>query len=80
MPETEMDLAVDAAKHCDIAFSIGTSALVYPAAALPSTALKSGATVIEINPHPTPLTPQVHFALSGAAGVVLPELLQALRV
>jgi NAD-dependent deacetylase len=68
-----MNLAVDAARRCDIAFSIGTSALVFPAAALPSTALKSGAILVEINPQPTPLTPQAHYALAGPAGTISPS-------
>ena len=79
LPEREMKLAADAAAHCDIFFSIGTSALVYPAASLPHIALKNGATVIEINPVPTRLTDKAHFALAGAAGSVLPELVRAMR-
>jgi NAD-dependent deacetylase len=78
MPEAEMQLATTASTTCDVFFSIGTSTVVYPAAALPSEALGSGATVVEINPQPTPLTAQAHFALAGAAGVVLPELVKAL--
>ena len=53
--------------------------MVHPAAALPSEALRSGASVVEINPQPTPFTAQAHFALAGAAGVVLPELVKALN-
>lgn len=80
MPEEEMQQAVAASTHCDLFFSIGTSTVVYPAAALPMEALRSGATVVEINPRPTPLTPRAHFALAGAAGVVLPELAKALKI
>jgi NAD-dependent deacetylase len=79
MPEEEMQEAMTASTHCDFFFSIGTSTVVYPAAALPSEALRSGATVVEINPQPTPFTPQAHFALAGAAGIVLPELVKALK-
>jgi NAD-dependent deacetylase len=79
MPEPEMRQAMTASTHCDVFFSIGTSAVVYPAAALPSEALQSGATVMEINPQPTPFTAQAHFALAGAAGVVLPEFVMALK-
>jgi len=79
MPVTEMELAARASTTCDIFLSIGTSTVVYPAAALPSQALRSGATVVEINPQPTPFTAQAHFALAGAAGVVLPELVKALN-
>lgn len=78
MPAPEMRQAMTASTHCDFFFSIGTSTVVYPAAALPSEALRSGATVVEINPQPTPFTPQAHFALAGAAGVVLPELVRAI--
>jgi NAD-dependent deacetylase len=78
MPEAEMEQASTASTTCDVFFSIGTSAVVYPAAALPSEALRSGAALVEINPQPTPFTAQAHFALAGAAGVVLPELMKAL--
>ena len=78
MPETEMELATRASVTCEVFLSIGTSTVVYPAAALPSEALRRGATVVEINPQPTPFTARAHFALAGAAGVVLPELLKAL--
>jgi NAD-dependent deacetylase len=79
MPAEEMQQAMTASTHCDFFFSIGTSTVVYPAAALPSEALRSGATVVEINPQPTPFTPQAHYALAGAAGLVLPELVKALK-
>lgn len=79
MQETEMDQAVQASTACDIFLSIGTSSLVYPAASLPFEALRSGATVIEINPQQTPFTDKAHFVLKGAAGVALPELLAAIK-
>jgi hypothetical protein len=34
-----------------------------------------GETVMEINPQPTPFTPEAHHILTGLAGVVLPQLL-----
>lgn len=79
LPEAEMDLAGKVSKACEIFLSIGTSTVVYPAAALPAAALRSGATVVEINPQPTPFTAQAHFVLAGAAGIVLPELLAKVR-
>lgn len=79
MPEREMQLAATASTTCDVFLTIGTSTVVYPAAALPTEALRSGAIVVEINPQPTPFTPQAHFALAGAAGTVLPELLAEFR-
>jgi NAD-dependent deacetylase len=79
MPESEMRQAMTASTHCDFFFSIGTSTVVYPAAALPLEAVQSGATVVEINPQPTPFTARASFALAGAAGVVLPVLVEALK-
>ena len=57
----------------------GTSALVHPAASLPLRAVERGATLVEVNPQPTPLTRFADFALAGAAGVVLPALLVRLK-
>jgi len=74
LPEAALRVAEQAAANADIFFSIGTSALVYPAANLPFTALQAGAIVVEINPQPTPLSPHVTFSLSGPSGVILPAL------
>jgi len=79
LPEAEIERAANASRTCDLFLSIGTSTVVYPAAALPLEALRTGATVVEINPQPTPLTAQAQFALAGAAGSVLPQLLKALE-
>lgn len=78
MPEAELEAAMHASSTCDVFFSIGTSALVYPAADLPFQARRHGATIVEVNPQPTPLTEEAHFVLVGAAGVVLPELVKAM--
>lgn len=80
LPEGEISLAQHASQSCDVFLSIGTSTVVYPAAALPFIASRSGATVVEINPQPTPLAEKAQFALSGAAGVVLPELVADLKL
>jgi NAD-dependent deacetylase len=77
LPDGVFEAADQAARECDLFFSIGTSTVVYPAAALPHTALESCATVVEINPNPTPLTPKAHFALHGPSGVILPQLIGA---
>ena len=71
--------AFAASRACDLFLSVGTSTIVYPAASLPFEALEVGATVMEINPQPTPLSRQADFVLSGPAGVVLPEFLKRLH-
>ncbi|MFZ1828808.1 MAG: NAD-dependent deacylase [Candidatus Competibacteraceae bacterium] len=74
LPADALRAAEQAAARAEVFFSVGTSSLVYPAAALPFIALQAGATVVEINPQPTPLSPQVTFSLNGAAGIILPAL------
>jgi NAD-dependent deacetylase len=74
LPASALHAAEQAAKNAEILFSIGTSALVYPAADLPFLTLRAGATVVEINPQPTPLSPHVTFSLHGPAGELLPAL------
>lgn len=78
LPSRALATAFEVASTCDVFLSIGTAALVQPAAALPVTALHHKATVIEINPATTPLTTQVRYALQGPAGQILPALMQAL--
>ncbi len=78
LPAAALQTAVSAAQSCDIFLSIGTSALVHPAASLPLMALEHGATLVEINPQSTPLTRLATFALTGAAGDLLPALLARL--
>lgn len=78
LPPEALAAAHAAARQCDVFFSIGTSALVYPAADLPLTALAQGATVVEINPASTPLSAQASFVLQGPSGVVLPAILGTL--
>jgi NAD-dependent deacetylase len=79
LPEAEVEKAIRASRHCDVFLSIGTSALVYPAASLPIEALDRGAIVVEVNPEPTPLSPKADYVLTGSAGAVLPELLAAVK-
>jgi NAD-dependent deacetylase len=74
LPADVLEAASEAASGCDVYFSIGTSAEVYPAAGLPLAAKQRGAFVVEINPNPTALTPSVDVSLRAASGAVLPEL------
>lgn len=64
--------------RCDLMFVVGTSAVVHPAASLPLAALEAGATVVEINPEPTPLTQHASFSFRGKAGDILPHIDRAL--
>ena len=60
-------------------FSIGTSAVVQPAASLPLSAAEAGAKVIEINPDPTPISGSVDFSYRAKSGEFLPVLNEELK-
>jgi NAD-dependent deacetylase len=78
LPYETFQKAAAASRRCEVFFSIGTSAMVYPAASLPLAALAHGAYLVEINQEETDLSSRAHEALFGKAGVILPLLLQAL--
>lgn len=77
LPVQELNHAFAAASECDLLFAIGTSGIVQPAASLPSLARQAGATVVQVNPMGTPLDDACIWSLRGAAGMVMPKLLQA---
>ncbi|MFZ0392065.1 MAG: NAD-dependent deacylase [Calditrichia bacterium] len=74
LPEEAIIKAQEFAVESEVFLSIGTSAVVEPAATLPLIAKGNGAYVIEINTDETPLTPLVDAHLSGTADKILPEL------
>jgi NAD-dependent deacetylase len=78
LPEGLFEQASAASQQCDVFISIGTSTVVFPAASLPNEALEAGATVIEVNPARTPLTPRVDHFLQGPSGEILPALVRAI--
>jgi NAD-dependent deacetylase len=68
------------ARTCDLVLVVGTSAVVYPAAGIPTSAKQSGATVVEINMEPTPLTGYISdYLIQGAAGAILPKIVEEVR-
>ena len=74
LPAPAIEAAVAATRGCDVFLSVGTSGLVEPAASLPIVALERGATVIEVNPEATPLTPRATASIPATAGAALPRL------
>ena len=76
LPEDQFDAAEKAAKHCDIFFIAGTSAVVYPAASLIYTAKEAGAYLIEVNIEETEASRLMNESYFGKAGEVLPEILE----
>ena len=72
--------AADAAADCDVFLSIGTSAVVYPAAGLLHAAKRRGATTVEINPAATDASGIVDIAIAAPAEIALPEIDSLRRV
>ena len=76
IPPIALTRSQEEASQCDVMLVVGTSALVQPAAYMPVIAHQSGATVIEINPEPTPLTGRVSKVfVRGKAGQVMNDIL-----
>lgn len=72
--EEVIDAAMEAITGCDLLISIGTSAMVYPAAQMPLHAREAGACLVEINPDPTPLSDAYDFCLREPATQALARL------
>jgi NAD-dependent deacetylase len=76
LPEAILNRAFTDAQEADLMIIAGTSGVVHPAASIPQVAKEAGATVIEVNPELSALTPFVvdHF-LQGPSGEILQALL-----
>ena len=69
----DVNRAVEATA-CDVFLTVGTSAVVYPAAGFVHHAHSLGAFTAEINLEPTPASSLVDVSILGAAEDVLPQL------
>lgn len=76
LPEETLLAAQAAAQRADVLLSIGTSAVVYPAAGLIDICGQRGGIIIEINPVRTAASERVNWSLMGKAGDVLPQILR----
>jgi NAD-dependent deacetylase len=77
LPRAIWTQAEQAASRADVILVVGTSALVYPAAAL-ATSYAVDAYVAEINPEETPISRGVDCVLRGTAAGELPRIVDAL--
>jgi NAD-dependent deacetylase len=74
LPQEALQDAMRWAHDCELFLTIGTSAVVQPAASLPLLAAQAGACVIEVNPEETMATPHFHLSLRGKAAEILPRI------
>jgi NAD-dependent deacetylase len=79
LPQQAVTRAWAEARACDVMLVVGTSGAVWPAAELPHLARAAGATVIEVGPETTHLSPVAHLSLRGRAGELLPGLVAEVR-
>jgi NAD-dependent deacetylase len=79
LPIDALSGAEEAACNCDVFFSVGTSAEVYPAANLPLLAKDNGAFVVEVNPNITPISRYVDARIPFASGLGLPGIIEKLK-
>lgn len=59
IPPGALEAAEEAARKTDCMVLVGTSGVVYPAAAIPQLAKRRGATIIEVNPEPSDYTERI---------------------
>ena len=76
LPAAIWRAAQAAAARADVILVVGTSAVVYPAAAL-ATSYNRRAFVAEINPEATPISDRVGCVLRGTAAELLPRIVAA---
>jgi NAD-dependent deacetylase 2 len=74
LPQREWELAEQWMMIADVVVVVGTSGVVYPAAALPRIAYECGTPIIEISPAATDLTPLATVSWATTAAQGLPEL------
>lgn len=79
LPEGAFERALAEARRCDVMLVVGTSGVVQPAAMLPHEAAQHGATLIEVNPRPSGITPLADIFLQAPAGEALPRIVEGVR-
>jgi NAD-dependent deacetylase len=74
LPEEVLQAAFDLAGEADLMLVLGSSLLVYPAAAIPEAAASRGVGLIIVNREPTPLDAMADVVLHGPLEALLPRL------
>ncbi len=79
IPPSALQRCAEETALADCFMTIGTSAVVYPAAQYPIQAAGRGVPLIEVNPEETPLTPLAAVVVRAPSGVALPAIVEAVR-
>jgi NAD-dependent deacetylase len=76
MPEAAMRRAEQATNACDLFLVLGSSLVVYPAAAFPLRAKRNGARLVILNREPTPHDVHADLVLHAEIGATLGAALE----
>jgi len=79
IPPDVLERCFEEAERADCMLVAGTSATVYPAAQFPLSVHQRGGDLVEVNPYESDLTPLCRVTLHGAAGEILPRLVERVR-
>jgi NAD-dependent deacetylase len=77
LPRKALSKAYSESTSCKVMLLIGTSAVVYPAASLPSLAKQHGARIIEINIEKS--FPDADYFIEEKAGTAIPNIVSAIK-
>jgi len=75
LPQVALDMAMLAARNCDMFLVLGSSLVVYPAASMPRIAKKNGAVLVIVNIDPTTLDDMADLVISESVSKVLSRLI-----
>lgn len=78
LDENLFSFAAEAALGADLFFTVGTSAIIQPAASLPMSSKENGALLVEVNPHETPFSEFADYSIRVGASRFFPALWAAL--
>ncbi|MGB1287386.1 MAG: SIR2 family NAD-dependent protein deacylase, partial [Aggregatilineales bacterium] len=76
LPPEEVKKAKEVSRNCDVMLVIGTSGAVYSATIMIATAQEQGATIIEVNPNDSLVSPMADLKLEAPSGIALPKVMQ----
>lgn len=79
LPQKELALAGQHARHCDLMLALGSSLVVEPAASLVGLALRSGARVVLVNQGETPYDEAVTLRVWTGIGDVIPLAVERVK-
>lgn len=79
LPQDALASAEISARQCDIYFSAGTGAEVYPAGNLPIIAKQNGAFLVEVNPTRTVISDYCDEVISERSGIALPAIIEEIK-